>query len=150
MIMTTSLTILFKRELNRLKNEISAYSDDMNLWKVDNDIINSGGNLALHLIGNLNHFIGATLGNSSYIRQRDSEFNDKSVTRTEIIDQIDELKVTLENVLSTLKKGDLMKNFPIDVFGKPMTTEYFLIHLYGHLNYHLGQINYHRRLLDNC
>lgn len=150
MIMTTSLTILFKRELNRLKNEISAYSDDMNLWKVDNDIINSGGNLALHLIGNLNHFIGATLGNSSYIRQRDSEFNDKSVTRTEIIDQIDELKVTLENVLSTLKKGDLMKNFPIDVFGKPMTNEYFLIHLYGHLNYHLGQINYHRRLLDNC
>ncbi len=148
--MTTSLIILNKRELNRLKDEISSYSDDSILWKIDNDVKNSGGNLALHLIGNLNHFIGATLGNSEYIRQRDKEFKDKNISRGDIIDQINKLKVILENTFSSLTKEDLNKTYPINVFGKEMTTEYFLIHLYGHLNYHLGQINYHRRLLDNC
>jgi len=146
--MTTSLIILYKRELNRLKDEISAYTDDTILWKTDNSIKNSGGNLTLHLIGNLNHFVGATLGSSGYIRQRDKEFNDKDVSRKYIIDQIDKLKVLLEGVFSSLTQEDLDKKYPIEVFGKPMTTEYFLIHLYGHLNYHLGQINYHRRLLD--
>lgn len=148
--MTTSLIILYKRELNRLKDEISSYSEDTILWKTNCEVKNSGGNLTLHLIGNLNHFIGATLGNSEYIRQRDKEFNDKDVSREDIINQINELKVILENTFSSLTKEDLYKTYPINVFGKEMTTEYFLIHLYGHLNYHLGQINYHRRLLDNC
>ncbi len=148
--MTTSLIILYKRELNRLKDEVSSYSEDTILWKTNCDVKNSGGNLALHLIGNLNHFIGATLGGSGYIRQRDQEFNDKNVLRKQITDQIDELKIVIENVFSSLTEEDLNKKYPIEVFGKPMTTEYFLIHLYGHLNYHLGQINYHRRLLDNC
>jgi len=146
--MTTSLIRLYKRELNSLKDEISGYSKDANFWKIENDIKNSGGNLTIHLIGNLNHFIGATLGNSGYIRQRDNEFNDKNIPRKEIIDQIDALKVVLSDVISSLSTKDLEKNYPIEVFGQPMTTEYFLIRLYGHLNYHLGQVNYHRRLLD--
>jgi uncharacterized damage-inducible protein DinB len=146
--MISSLIILYKRELNKLESEISAYSDDTILWKIDNDVKNSGGNLALHLIGNLNHFIGATLGNSGYIRQRNKEFNDKDISRKHIIDQIGELKIILEDTLSSLTQKDLNKTYPIEVFGKPMTTEYFLIHLYGHLTYHLGQINYHRRLLN--
>ncbi len=146
--MTTSLIKLYKRELNRLKDEISLYSNNDILWKIDIDIKNSAGNLAIHLIGNLNHFIGATLGNSGYIRQRDKEFNDKDVSKELIVNQIDEVKIILEEVFSSLTKEDLDKKYPLEVFGKPMTIEYFLLHLYGHLNYHLGQINYHRRLLD--
>ena len=148
--MTTSLIKLYKRELNRLKDQISLFSNNDILWKIDADIKNSAGNLAIHLIGNLNHFIGATLGNSGYIRQRDKEFNDKDVSKELIVNQIDEITVILEEVFSSLTKEDLDKKYPLEVFGKPMTTEYFLLHLYGHLNYHLGQINYHRRLLDNC
>ena len=147
--MTTSLIILYKRELNRLKDEISAYSDDAIFWKIENDIKNSGGNLTIHLIGNLNHFIGATLGNSGYIRQRNNEFNDKDIPRKLIIDQVNELKTTIEKVFSSLSEENLTNPYPIEVFGKPMTIEYFLIHLYGHLNYHLGQINYHRRLIES-
>ncbi len=146
--MTTSLIKLYKRELNRLKDEISLYSNNDILWKIDIDIKNSAGNLAIHLIGNLNHFIGATLGNSGYIRQRDKEFNDKDVSKELIVNQIDEVKIILEEVFSSLTKEDLDKKYPLEVFGKPMTIEYLLLHLYGHLNYHLGQINYHRRLLD--
>lgn len=146
--MTNSIIKLYERDLNRLKDEISSYTEESELWKINKEIKNSGGNLALHLVGNLNHFIGATLGNTGYIRQREREFNDKNVSKHDIIDQINSVKKILLEILSSLKKEDLSNNYPIDVFGSPMSTEYFLIHLYGHLNYHLGQINYHRRLLE--
>ncbi len=146
--MTTSLIELFIRDLNKLNDEILAYPDEYSLWEVDANIKNSGGNLTIHIIGNLNHFIGAQLGGKNYIRQRDKEFNDKNVPREIIINHIKDIKNILKEVLSSLNNKVLSRNYPIEVFGKPMSTEYFLIHLYGHLNYHLGQINYHRRLLS--
>jgi len=146
--MTTSLIELFIRDLNKLNDEILAYPDEYSLWEVNAKIKNSGGNLAIHIIGNLNHFIGTHLGSTNYIRQRDKEFNDKNVPRELIIDHIKDIKNILNEVLSSLNKEVLSRNYSIEVFGKPMSTEYFLIHLYGHLNYHLGQINYHRRLLS--
>ena len=146
--MTTSLIELFIRDLNKLNDEILAYPDEYSLWEVDASIKNSGGNLAIHIIGNLNHFIGAHLGSTNYIRQRDKEFNDKNVPRELIVDHIKDIKNILNDVLSSLNNEVLSRNYPIEVFGKPMSTEYFLIHLYGHLNYHLGQINYHRRMLS--
>ena len=81
--MTTSLIELFNRDLNKLNDEILAYPDEYSLWQIDARIKNSGGNLAIHIIGNLNHFIGAHLGSTNYIRQRDKEFNDKNVPRSE-------------------------------------------------------------------
>ena len=146
--MNTSLITLFKRDLDRLSEEVSAYASDTVFWKIENDIKNSGGNLTIHLLGNLNHFIGATLGNTGYIRQRNKEFNDKNIPRTQIIDEISQLKTSIDTALSSLTQEDYNKTYPINVFKKEMSTEYFLIHLYGHLNYHLGQINYHRRLLE--
>lgn len=146
--MITSLLQLFIRDIEKLQNEIQLYSNEEILWKVDNDIKNSAGNLAIHLIGNLNHFIGATLGNSGYIRQRDKEFNEKNIPRKLILKQLEEVKQSTEKVLLSLTENNLKGEYPINVFkNENMTTEYFLIHLYGHLNYHLGQINYHRRLL---
>ena len=142
------LVQLFIRDIEKLQNEIQLYSNEEILWKVDNDIKNSAGNLAIHLIGNLNHFIGATLGNSGYIRQRDKEFNEKNIPRKLILKQLEEVKQSTEKVLLSLTENNLKGEYPINVFkNENMTTEYFLIHLYGHLNYHLGQINYHRRLL---
>lgn len=146
--MTSSLIKLFKRDLNRLAEEINAYSNDTVLWKTNATIKNSGGNLAMHLMGNLNHYIGAVLGNTGYVRQRDNEFNDKNISRDLLINQLKELKEVLNKVLLSLTQEDLNKIYPINVLGKEMTTEFFLIHLYGHFNYHLGQINYHRRMLE--
>ena len=145
--MITELIKLYMRDLDRLNDEILAYPNELDLWKIDSNIKNSGGNLALHIIGNLNHFIGATLGKTAYVRARDNEFKNKNIPRQIITDSIFELKTTLKKALSSLIHEDLNENYPIEVFGKPMSKEYFLIHLYGHLNYHLGQINYHRRLL---
>ena len=139
---------LFTRDLNKLKEEINAYKNESNLWKTDGLVSNSSGNLVLHLIGNLNHFIGAGLGNTGYIRQRDLEFSVKDVQRSQLIEQIDKTINVLEETLKNLTVKDLKKEYKYRIFKEPTTTEYFLIHLIMHLAYHLGQINYHRRLLD--
>lgn len=146
--MIQSLQSLFTRDLNKLKTEIESYQNEENIWKTDNNISNSAGNLCLHLVGNLNHYIGATLGNSGYIRNRDLEFSLKNIPRTELIQQIERTIKTVDLTLENLSAEELQKAYPSEPLGYAMTTEYFLIHLFGHLSYHLGQINYHRRLLD--
>ena len=140
---------LFTSDLEKLKKEISSYTDEMNLWKISGDIKNSGGNLCLHLCGNLQHFIGAVLGNSGYVRKRDAEFSKKNVPVKELVKEVELTITAVENTLNHLKEERLGEKYPRNVFGYEMTTEYFLIHLAAHMNYHLGQINYHRRLLDN-
>lgn len=143
-----SLRSLYQRDLNRLKTEIEAYQNEENLWKIDQNISNSAGNLCLHLIGNLNHFIGAHLGDTGYVRHRELEFSLKDIPRAELIEKIESMTIMIDSVLSQLPESEMDKEYPLIVFGEPMTTGYFLIHLITHLDYHLGQINYHRRLLD--
>ncbi len=147
--MTTKTIIqLFQRDLDKLKVEIQAYKLEKSLWLLEEGIGNSAGNLCLHIVGNLNHFIGAVLGNTGYIRQRDLEFSLKNVECSELIKQVDSVINVVEETLSALTYKDLQKEYPIRVFGEAMTTEFFLTHLTTHLTYHLGQINYHRRLLE--
>ncbi|WP_282043380.1 DinB family protein [Winogradskyella flava] len=145
---TETLIKLFKRDLSKLKEEINSYSNVSNLWQVDGLVSNSAGNLCLHLVGNLNHFIGATLGNTGYIRQRELEFSLKNVPKEDMIKQIDDTIVIVTNILKNLTEDDLKKEYRRNPSEDYMTTEYFLSHLAMHLAYHLGQINYHRRLLD--
>jgi len=144
-----SLKSLYNRDLNKLKTEIEAYQKEENLWKTDQNISNSAGNLCLHLVGNLNHFFGATLGNSGYVRNRELEFSLKNIPRAELIEKVEGTLDIVIKTLGQLSANDLEKEYPLEALGYKMTTEYFLIHLFGHLSYHLGQINYHRRLLDN-
>ena len=147
--MIETLTQLFIRDLEKLQTEISSYKNEMNLWKISGEIKNSAGNLCLHICGNLQHFFGAVLGNTGYSRNRDAEFSRKNVPLKELVEEIELTTTIVEKTLKELKEEQLKEPFPINVFGYEMTTEYFLIHLVTHLNYHLGQINYHRRLLDN-
>ncbi|RLJ31254.1 putative damage-inducible protein DinB [Chryseobacterium sp. 7] len=148
-MITESIRSLFNRDLNKLKTEIAAYKNEENLWRIDKSIANSAGNLCLHLVGNINHFIGAQLGNTGYIRNRELEFSLKDVPRTELIEKIEATIAMIDSVLPQLSEEDLKREYPLVVFESKMTTDYFLIHLVAHLDYHLGQINYHRRLLDN-
>lgn len=140
--------MLFERDLNKLKTEIEAYKTEEVVWKTKNNVTNSAGNLCLHLIGNLNSFIGAELGKSGYIRQRDLEFSNKNTPKDELLRMIDDTIIIVKKAFDTLTEADLEKEYPLIVFEDKMTTGYFLIHLTTHLSYHLGQINYHRRLLD--
>jgi hypothetical protein len=147
-MLNETLKSLFNRDLNKLKVEIESYQKESNIWLVAEGISNSAGNLSLHLVGNINGFIGAQMGKTGYIRQRDLEFSLKDVPRAELIQKIEETILVVDVVLDTITTKQFEALYPIEVFGHPMTTEYFLIHLATHLGYHLGQINYHRRLLD--
>jgi uncharacterized damage-inducible protein DinB len=147
--MTTDiLKSLFNRDIQRLKAEIEQYSNEATLWHTEKNIANSAGNLCLHLIGNLNAFIGATLGNTGYVRQRDLEFSLKDVPRAKLLDKLDATAKVVNETLDKLQPAELEQEYPMQVFEKPLSTAQFLAHLTTHLSYHLGQINYHRRLLD--
>jgi hypothetical protein len=148
-MLSSTLISLYRRDLQKLKREVSLYKNEKNLWLVKEDLSNSAGNLCLYLVGNLNHFIGVVIGQTGYVRQREQEFSQKNVSVETMTLQIDQTIAMIETVLNGLEDSEFKKNYPIEVFGKPMTTEYFLVHLSTHLSYHLGQINYHRRLLDS-
>ena len=146
--MVDSLKQIILRDLTQLAKEIESYKKESDMWLLPKGINNTGGNLCLHLVGNLQHFIGHILGGSSYKRDRKAEFEDKNVLATSLLLEIETTKQVIEKTLSTITEEQLQSNFPIAVFDKPTTTTFFLIHLSGHLNYHLGQVNYHRRLLS--
>ena len=137
----------FERDLNKLKDEINLYPNEEDLWKTAGGISNSAGNLCLHLIGNMKHFIGAILGESGFVRERDKEFSSKNVNRQELIKEIDNTIEVVKNSLNKLSNEDFEKAFPVEKHGKIVGTDFMLLHLLTHFNYHLGQINYHRRLV---
>lgn len=147
-MLTETLVKLFKRDLEKLKQEITAYKTEKQLWIISNEISNSAGNLCLHIVGNLNHFIGAVLGKTGYVRQRDLEFSLKDVPIEEMVKKIEDTMLVIEEALSNLTEEDLQAEYRRNPFEDYMSTEFFLVHLLTHLTYHLGQINYHRRLLD--
>ena len=144
-----TLKKIFQRDLEKLKQEIIAYHSESNLWRIDKDIANSAGNLCLHLVGNLNTYIGAEFGKTGYVRDRDLEFSQKNIPRDELVKMIEDTIRVVASGLNKLKEEDLEKEYPLLVFKEKTSIGYFLIHMAVHLGYHLGQVNYHRRLLDN-
>jgi uncharacterized damage-inducible protein DinB len=139
---------IFRRDLDKLKTEMSLFRRAENVWHFEKGISNSAGNLCLHLIGNLNTYIGAVLGKTAYIRDRDAEFTLKNIPVAILVEKIEATILVVDQVLSHVTQEDLLCEYPQLVLEKKTTTEYFLVHLSAHLSYHLGQINYCRRLLD--
>jgi hypothetical protein len=144
---TQSLMTLYTRDLNKLAEEIKLYPDEAAIWKVAPGIANSAGNLCLHLCGNLQHFIGTVLGNSGYVRNREAEFASKNIPREKLLEEIENTKAAIAETLPNLPHDQLHAPYPVEVFGHPMATVFFLMHLATHLGYHLGQVNYHRRMI---
>ena len=140
------LRTIFNRDLGKLKLEIESYENEESLWSTAPGIANSGGNLCMHLIGNLNTYIGAALGGTNYVRDRNLEFSAKDVPRSVLIEKIAETTTVIDAALKNLTPDQLQSEYPLLVLEAKTSTEYFLIHLATHLSYHLGQINYHRRL----
>ncbi len=138
---------LYERDLNKLIEEINLFKKEKDIWKIKGDIKNSAGNLTLHLLGNLNQFIGRTLANTDYIRQREDEFSVKDIPREKLISGINSLKEIIKNTLPQLTTEDLNKEFPMKIREQVFTTETLLIFLLTHLSYHLGQVNYLRRMM---
>jgi hypothetical protein len=147
-MLATTLKTLFRRDLEKLIEELSLYKNETKIWYIEKGISNSAGNLALHLVGNLNTYIGLYLGNTGYVRHRELEFSQKDVPRATLVKMIQDTILVIDKVMDELTAEQVAALYPIEVFGGPIYTEHFLVHLSGHLMYHLGQVNYHRRLLD--
>lgn len=146
--MIEDLRFLFDRDLTKLSEEVQRYKLEANLWKVEGEIINSGGTLCVHLCGNLKSFIGHHIGGLDYKRDREFEFSGLALDRENLLAEIEETKIWVDKSLAELSSDHLGEPFPIQPFPRKLTFQNFLLHLHGHLNYHLGQINYHRRLID--
>ena len=142
-----NITTFFETDLDKLKEEINLFKNEDDIWKIKDGITNSAGNLTMHLLGNLNHFIGKTLGHTDYVRKRDEEFSLKNISREKLISDINSLKEVIKNSLSNLSDEDLKKEFPVKIQEQTFTTQNMLIYLLAHFNYHLGQVNYLRRML---
>jgi len=142
-----SVAAIIERELRTLRAEIEACSDERDLWLVAPGIANPPGVLAAHLVGNLQHFIGARMGGTGYVRDRDAEFARRDRSRAELLAAIDETRGVVRATLAALPEHELDEDLPDVVAGVRITTGDLLIHIVSHLAYHLGQIDYNRRLL---
>jgi hypothetical protein len=138
---------LYKRDLEKFAAELELYPDDASIWKLAGEIKNPAGNLAMHVVGNLNHFVGAVLGNTDYVRNRFAEFETRVGSRADLARQVREAAGMIEVVLGRFSKAQLEAPYPAPLEGYPGTHLGFLLHLYGHLNWHLGQVNYHRKMV---
>jgi len=144
---TSELANLFRRDLRRLQHQIEAFPSDSLLWQTLPGITNSAGNLTLHLEGNLREYIGRVLGGLPYSRTRELEFSTRDLPAIDLLVRIEALQQTIPGVVERLRSEDLARQYPFQVLERPLSTETFLIHLYGHFNRHAGQIEYLRRAL---
>ncbi|HSM05139.1 MAG TPA: DinB family protein [Longimicrobiales bacterium] len=135
------------RDLDTLRAEVEAYGDDGDIWAAPSGIRNTGGTLALHLAGNLHHYVGAVLGGTDYVRDRPGEFGDRDVPRTEILARVSAARDVVDRVLAELPEERLDEPFPVEIAGVTPPTGRFLMHLAVHFGYHLGQLDYHRRFV---
>lgn len=141
------ITNVITRELKALRREIESYPNEAALWEIPPGIANPGGNLALHLAGNLQYFLGNVLGKTGYVRNRDAEFADRDVPRADLLREIDNAIAAVELGMSKISEADLSKPYPEKVGGVSSSTGAFLAHFATHLAYHLGQVDYHRRIM---
>jgi uncharacterized protein DUF1572 len=138
---------LFRRDLTRLIDQIKAFPSREMTWAVLPGITNSAGTLALHIEGNLREYVGRQLGDEAYSRNRDQEFVPTSLSTDEIVARLENVRTDISGTLENIPEERMKMQYPEVVLGRPLSVEDFLLHLYGHLNWHLGQIDSLRRAL---
>jgi uncharacterized damage-inducible protein DinB len=140
-----------QRELAAVRRCVEAYPDDRSLWAERPGLPNAGGTLVLHIAGNLQHYLGAVLGGSDYRRDREAEFARRDVSRDDLLAEIDAAAVAIDRGLATEDDdgggNELARAYPEPIAGRTVATGDYLVHLAAHLAYHLGQLDYHRRVV---
>jgi len=145
--MDNYLAELFERDLTKLRDEVKKFRDEDNIWRKEDGISNTAGTLVVHLVGSLNYTIGELIGHNGYQRDRVKEFTAIDVPKDDLVAAIEKLIAVVQKSLTGISQQTLDAEYSLDVFGKK-STAFYLSHFYGHLNYHLGQVNYLRRILE--
>ena len=146
-MLADDLGVVMARELRAVAKEVAAYPTDEALWRTVPGITNPGGTLALHLAGNLQHFIGKVLGGSAYVRDRDAEFGRRGEPRAAVVAEVERTIPAVVEGLKRVTAAQWEAEYPQEVGGKRLATRRFALHLCSHLAYHLGQLDYHRRMV---
>ena len=146
-MLVAAVAAILDRDLQALAREVAAYPDELTLWHTPPGITNSGGTLAVHLAGNIRHYFGARLGGTGYVRDRPAEFAARDVPRATILAQIEEARAALRAAAARVTEEQLGEDYPEVIAGVRVATEEFLVHLVAHFGYHLGQVDYHRRVV---
>jgi uncharacterized damage-inducible protein DinB len=137
-------------ELEELRDEVRTLANGLSeaqLWQKPLAESNSVGHLILHLTGNLNHFVGAQLGKTGYVREREKEFTDASPPpRSQVFENLDAAVAMFRSVVGGLTEPQLMATHPTEKFGNVLKT---LHHLLAHFAMHRGQMSYIRRLVTS-
>lgn len=144
------LAFLFRRDLGKLIKQISSFPNEEALWRTLPGVTNAAGNLALHLEGNLREYVGRQLGQIPYLRNRPLEFSASGLSRDQLVARLSDIRDSIPAVIENLTSEQLEMEYPEVVLEAAMSTRQFLIHLYGHLNWHLGQADYLRRILPEA
>ena len=142
-----NLSILLLRELATFEREMALFPDDESIWKTTRGMANPAGNLALHVAGNLQHFVGAVLGGTGYRRNRELEFSRRTGTRGDVAAELQAAASVVRQVLPGLPEERLAAIYPETLNGHALRTDRFLMHLCVHAGYHLGQAASVRRVL---
>lgn len=148
-MLVSSVHATLQRELAAVRRSVEAYPNDAALWAQRPGLPNAGGTLVLHLCGNLRHFVGTVLGGTDYVRDRPAEFSRRGVPRAALLAEIDTTSAAIDRGMAAVQDDDgtLSRAFPAPITNRPIATGDMLVHLAVHLAYHLGQIDYHRRVV---
>jgi Protein of unknown function (DUF1572) len=142
------LANFYERDLRKLIEEINLFQDEDNLWKIRGNVKNPAGNLALHIIGGLSYLIGTNLAGTGYVRDRNLEFTRTGVKREELVAGLESLIPMIQTTLSSFTPQQMEAEYPILFDDEKNSNTYVLTQLLVHLNYHIGQVNYLRRVLE--
>jgi hypothetical protein len=146
-LLHSALAAILDRDLSALRREVEAYPDERELWRKVPGVSNAAGTLVLHLAGNLQHYFGARLGSTGYVRDRPAEFSRRDLSRSELLREIEAARDAVRAGLARLSESQLGTEFPEAVAGSKLATGEYLVHLTVHFAYHLGQVDYHRRVV---
>ena len=141
------LTRLLVRDLEALGRELELFPADAGVWQTLPGTTNSAGTLVLHVCGGLRHFVGAVLGQTGYVRDRDAEFSQRGLPRAALLAEIGRTADVIRQVVPGLPPEVLEAPYPLPINGITLSTRRFLIHLATHAAFHLGQAGYLRRAL---
>jgi uncharacterized damage-inducible protein DinB len=145
--MTDDVRTLLVRELEAFAREVELFPDDLSLFRTLPGVSNSAGNLAIHVCGNLKHFVGAVLGGTGYVRDRDAEFRARAGRREDVARELRETAAVVAETLAKLPEAALGQRYPQPIADMELSCGRWLMHLVAHLAFHLGQAGYLRRAL---
>lgn len=145
--LVADLAAILDRDLRTLRREVEAYPDERLLWRAVPGMPNRAGTLALHLAGNLQHYIGARWAGTGYVRNRDAEFARRDVARAELVAEIERARTAVAAGLGRVDDEALKEEYPETIVGMRVRTAEYLVHLCTHFAYHLGQLDAQRRVV---